>query len=196
MNRPRALNGSAAQLPRGAGGRRGEERRSDKTPPAVSTWHHGTASEFDEFDLYYAGDNTRHPGADLAIFFSAERPAAMFYRDMSERRIQAIREAEEADGLDAEDMTAIRPRIVEVQIDASACVLNLSTEYEVEIDGKMVSINDDVKILKAAKWAGYDAVLWPHGNANNEGCTLAVLRASVIRVIKNGAAGRRRSSRL
>src|SRR5690606_4085406 len=56
------------------------ERDETKQP---QVFYHGTAADFDEFDLSYAGSNTKTPGANRAIFFAANPSAAIYYAQLS-----------------------------------------------------------------------------------------------------------------
>jgi hypothetical protein len=131
------------------------------------TFFHGTAAIFESFNTDSRGALTDYPGADLATFFAANRADAAFYADKS------------AAWHDGQDLAHDR-RIIVASIDLSGALV--ADEDMVEIDGEKISIDDDRAILRAARAAGFTAVHFPLGNANNAGATVAVVDLSIVTV--------------
>jgi hypothetical protein len=138
---------------------------------AMMTFFHGTAAIFDTFCPCTRGQLTGASGAERATFFAASAADAAFYADKS-----AEWHAEQ--GLDS------NRRIIAADIDLSAALVvgaDLSADT-VEIDGEEYSIDDDAGILRAAAFAGFTAVDFIYGNANNSARTVAVIDLSIVSV--------------
>jgi hypothetical protein len=131
------------------------------------TFFHGTAAIFAAFSTDSRGTLTSFPGADLATFFAASRADADFYA------------AKSADWHAGQDLAHDR-RIISVSIDLSRALV--ADEDVVEVDGDMISIDDDRALLRAARAAGFTAVHFPQGNSNNAGNTVAVIDLSIVSI--------------
>jgi hypothetical protein len=131
------------------------------------TFFHGTAAIFAAFSTDSRGTLTSFPGADLATFFAASRADADFYA------------AKSADWHAGQDLAHDR-RIISVSIDLSRALV--ADEDVVEVDGDMISIDDDRALLRAARAAGFTAVHFPLGNSNNAGDTVAVIDLSIVSI--------------
>lgn len=133
----------------------------------MSTYFHGTAAIFESFSTDSRGSLTSFPGSDLATFFAASRADADFYA------------AKSAEWHAGQDLPCDR-RIITASIDLSGALV--ADEDVIEIDGEEISIDDDRAILRAARAAGFTAVHFPLGNANNAGETVAVIDLSIVSI--------------
>src|SRR5690606_18236266 len=161
-------------------------QKNDETKqPQV--FYHGTAADFDEFDLSYAGSNTKTPGANRAIFFAANPDAASYYAQLSYDKLKQKWEEEKAmaEYLNKPfDKPPPKIRTIAAYLDIrNPLILGYEHDSNVDPDVYYELMDDDEKALKYAWFNGYDAVVWPYGNMTNEGHTVAVFSPEQIRQV-------------
>lgn len=131
----------------------------------MPTFFHGTAATFAAFSVESRGALTGYHGAEMATFFAGNRADADFYAAKSE-------------AWHNDRDIACNRRVIAVSIDLSGALV--ADEDVIEVDGEEISIDDDRALLRAARAAGYTAVHFPLGNANNAGETVAVFDLSIV----------------
>lgn len=134
---------------------------------ATFTVFHGTATEFDAFDMAFGGENTSYRGADRAVFFAKSKADAAHYGELA-----ALQHNERA--VDDEDAVAIL-LTVEVTVE-NPFVVGMDTE----VDG--LDLDDDDAVFDYAEENDFDAVIFEGGNFNNAGWTIAIFDADAARI--------------
>jgi hypothetical protein len=137
------------------------------------TLYHGTGGDFtaNEFDPAMAGTNTGYYGSDKAFFFHDNENDAGYYAALAVENIKA------------KDPT-LEPveKIIAVNVNSKRpLVLGLS-EKDSSVSKKVLDTiaDDDKEAINYAKIHNYDSVVWPYGNPNNSGYTVAVWEPSKI----------------
>lgn len=161
------------------------QKNEETKQPQV--FYHGTAADFDEFDLSYAGSNTKTPGANRAIFFAANPSAASYYAQLSHDKLKQKWEEEKAaaEYLNKPfDKPPPKIRTIAAHLDIrNPLVLGYEHDSNVDPDVYYELMDDDEKALQYAWLNGHDAVVWPYGNMTNEGHTVAVFSPEQIRQV-------------
>lgn len=118
---------------------------------------HGTATRFESFDLSHGGENTSHPGSEHGIFFAGRRADADHYARLAVERA----EGDATEIIYSVTVTCERPLIID--------------ESDLDDDTLDAIADDDAAAFDYAYEHGFDAIIWPHGNMNNAGWTIAIM---------------------